>query len=375
MILLLLLFLFFDRKAPEFQCHIKYKNDLPLPPISPVLFDSTLTLPQDNLINLLKSEAVAYSPTSLEKGTRHFTLPADFLKYSVYNMVDLDKFSDIILRGAKGDAGDKEILMTIEELERGNFESERSERDDVIATSTTTNATANATSATTSTTTTTTTNSVKVSSTPQKYSRPEVTWLRRTEYISSVKNNPNNSQTLTTSTTTDDAKAILSEPVKFEEIVKQVEATFGKGGVDYHNHPLKPKLELVQSYPIFFDDNDANSSSYAHCLFLGDSSVTDQSILRVNQSNPIVTLFNPTPSTDTLKSHGQFDIQKSESSKSFVLLLPVAEDLDSSQSAARLAKIGSTFSLRKRRRSSSSRSSKLKKNSDAILMKVSRKQT
>lgn len=322
--------------------------------------DSSLTLPQPALTDLLRHDAVAYTPTSLEQGTKHFTLPAELLKYSVYNFVDLEGLNERGVRvQAKGDLEDKDILTSIEELERESGHGFNSTS--VITANNSNNSQSNSQSNSQPITQPSTQNSAK---SQPKFSRPDVTWLRRTEYISSVKNNPNNNVV----PTLDDSKALLGNPVKFEEIVEEVEGSFEM--VKNAVHPQKPKLTLLQSFPIFFDKE--NTNVFAHCLFLGDSSVTDQSILKLDPLQPIVNLFNPTISPDTLKSHGQFDIQKSttEIAKSFVLMLPTEE---MAKQEALLAKISSTFSLRKKRNQAGKANGKVKK-AEGILMKVTRKQ-
>lgn len=310
---------FSHRKAPEFQCHIRYKNDLPLPPVSSVLFDSTLTLPKNSLLQILRDESVVYSPTSLEKGTRHFSLPVDLLKFSVYNLVDLE--------GRQGSGKeqvqleDKEILISIEEWER-KLNVSTSTRGKII-----TSASTSANGGITASTNTPTAN--------KKFSRPDVTWLRRTEYISSVKNNPNTS----TSSPEDDAKTLLADSVPFQEILNQVKATFEH--VKNEKHPVKKDTKLIQSYPIVLDESGGH---LVHCLFFGDqNSVTPEgSILKFpsSSSSLVATLFNP-----SLKSQGQFDVQHTEAGKSFALMLPA----EGGRETGTLAKIESTFSLRKRR--------------------------
>jgi hypothetical protein len=321
---------FFLRKAPEFQCHIKYKNDLPLPPVTSVLFDSTLTLSQKSLTNVLRNESVAYSPTSLEKGTKHFSLPMELMKFSVYNMVDIENMGHFV-GGDKREIiinqDDKEILFSIEELER-KFN---------IVTKKDSNATSSSTGTITSPS-----NTLKSSSTPiKKFSRPDVTWLRRTEYISSVKNNPNNASS--NSNDSDEAKALLSETIKFEEIYKEVEKTFDQ---TVSEHPIKSSsVELAQSYPIILDEN----SSFIHCLLFGEqnSVISEGSILKLDPL--IATLFDPTAdNASKLKSVGEFDCQKTESTgKSFVLMLPSVGNQKDAK--GHLAKITSTLSLRKKR--------------------------
>lgn len=284
-----------------------------MPPISSVLFDSSLTLPQSDLNRVLRDESVAYTPTTLERGTKQYTLPAELLKFSVYNLVDME---NICAGSSTAVAEDKEILMPIEELERKlNVTGVKSETPVSTPSSTV----------------------PKTNNTP-KFSRPDVTWLRRTEYISSVRNNPNNSAI--SGNPDQDAKALLGEAVKFKEIVEEVTGTFEKA--KEARHPLKPQVELAQSYPIVLDD----SASLIHGLIMGDSTATEGSILQIDvDSEAGVTLFNRN-TNDTLKSSGSFDVQRTTepSSKSFIVMLPAGAGQD-----AFLSKVASTFSLRKRR--------------------------
>ena len=285
---------------------------------------------------------------------KHFSLPTELLKMSVYNMVDIDG------NGVSGNSvssvtiEDKEILMPIEELERKfNVSSVTS------ATGVTGVKLSSSSSLTAPSVIPQTQPPVPVPAPQSKFSRPDVTWLRRTEYISSVKNNPNNVVT----SVDDDAKAILSESAKFEDILREVEGTFEN--VKKGEHPIKcENVELVQSYPILFDE----TGSFVHCLIFGDknsiSPENSTAILNL-RDDPIVTLFTaPSEHENLLKSAGEFDIQKNETAgKSFVVMLPAG---DEKEKVAILSKIGSTFSLRKRRNSGKT----VKKNSK--VMKITR---
>lgn len=342
------------RKAPEFQCHIKYKNELPLPPVSAVLMDVSLCLPQESLQTILKTESTVYKPTSLEQGMKYFTLPADLLRSSfLSNTVDLDAFKGV---SDSSLAEDKELLLPIDELER-KFKSTNTTATTFQNTNTT-NTTFNTTN--TTNTSTATSNAINSSSTssnvPAKFARPDVTWLRRTEYISAVKTStsaPSSAHSLSVN----DAKALLEEPVAFSQIVQEVEETFEATRASVPLHPFKPEVSLLQSFPLKFASG--LEDGYAHCLFLGDNSCNENSILKV-ESEHIVSLFNQTEQeSDSYKSQGHFDIQRSDSSttkkashaeKGLVLMLPMDMKTDSS---ARLVKINSNFSLRRRRSAAS----------------------
>ena len=254
---------------------------------------------------------------------KHFTLPAELLKFSVFNMVDLDAGSSSTGSRNAALTEDKELLMSIEELEK-----KFSISSELVENSLTSSP------------------AVKLVNphphppvpSSNKFIRPDVTWLRRTEYISSVKNNPNGTLT-NPNLSVDEAKVILNEPIKFDEIKREVDETFSKAKDG--KHPSKKNLELVQSFPI----NYSNVSDYVKCLILGDNLATENSILTTNYAN-VISLFNPDSQSTTFKSSGEFDIQKSESGKSFVVMLPTNH---TTESAAIMAKINANFSLRKRR--------------------------
>lgn len=271
---------------------------------------------------------------------KYFSLPAELLKLAVYNFVDIDgpvstrtKSSASIDNSA---AMDKELLMSIEELER---KFSIGETDQPVSSS----AAHSASSTSTSTSTAAMTNP------SAKFIRPDVTWLRRTEYISSVKNNPNG--TATPNLSVDEAKEILNEAVKFEEIIEQVCGSFSAAKAAA-KHPLKKNLELLQSFPINYSNSADTAADYVNFLILGDNSqATENSILQISpkqqETTPTISLFNPSSENpSTFKSSGDFDIQKSESQKSFVLMLPTRPV---ETAAAVMAKINSNFSLRKRR--------------------------
>lgn len=288
-------------------------------------------MPQPDLNRVLRDESVAYTPTSLERGMKHFTLPGELLKFSVYNLVDMENICSVSCAAA---AEDKEILIPIEELERK----------------------LNVTSGRTESTSNTLNNS--------KFSRPDVTWLRRTEYISSVRNNPNNS--VNANSSDQDTRAILGEAVKFKEIVEQVEGTFAKA--KEARHPNKAQVDLVQSYPIVLED----SGALIHGLILGDKTATEGSILKIDEaSEAVVNLFNPFNTAADLKSFGSFDIQRATepTNKSFIVMLPA--DLErAAGNTAFLTKVASTFSLRKRRMATKQNGVK---GLNAKIMKIKRK--
>ena len=226
---------------------------------------------------------------------------------------------------------DKELLMSIEELEK-KFNIDSTAEKSLNVSNPNSNISNNYSN--TSDSTPVKTNTCNPSS---KFVRPDVTWLRRTEYISSVKNNPNGSNTPNLSV--DEAKAILNEPVKFEEIVREVNETFSS--VKDGKHPNKNSLKLVQSFPIKYL---SHSGDHVHCLFSGDNLANENSLLKLSTDDDIISLYNPDPIDPTIfKSSGEFDIQKaSESaSKSFVVMLPTgsANEFETAATAALLAKI------------------------------------
>lgn len=310
-------------------------------------------MPQSELNELLRTEGVAYAPTSLERGTRHFHLPAELLKLPVFNLVDLEAFRTKSSNSATSNV-DKDFFLSIEDLER-KFNISEVKESSHSSTSTSNSAPSPFVNSTT--------NYLPSSS---KFVRPDVTWLRRTEYISSVKNNPNSSALASD----DAAKVFLADPVDFAQIVAQVDASFDR--VKDKKHPFKSNLELIQSFPLhhldldnYSHENQHNLNNYSHCLFLGDNSANDRSILQLSADG--VNLFNPSSSSSVgnhqeFVLHGDFDIQKIDTgkTKSFVIMLPVDSQ---NNNRAQLAKIGSSFSLRKRRATSKSKSSprKLKK--------------
>lgn len=280
-----------------------------------MLLDASLTLPLDDLSRALQ-EAANYTPTSLEHGTKHFHLAADLLKSSLFDWVDLERFK--VGSGGNGLPEDKELMTQVD----GELPKE---------------------SINTTSTSTSTPAPVK-----KKFARPEVTWLRRTEYISSVK-------TANASTgpavSVDEAKAALAQPVEWREIVAAVEDSFE--AVKEARHPLKPELTLQQSFPIAFDE----PRSLAHLLFLGEagSSISEHSLLLAKDSQEIVSLFSPRESGDYVSPADglQFEIQRAAQEagkRSMVLLLPVGEE----GGEAKLATIGASFALRKRRQAKTS---------------------
>lgn len=279
---------------------------------------------------------------------KYYSLPAELLKMNVYNMVDIGRM--INKNGSTIQLEDKELLLSVEELERKFNEVESSSGSTKI-----TNTSASTPSPATVNT---------------KISRPDVTWLRRTEYISSVKTVSNS---LPNTIEDADAKALLSASMTFEQICREVSESFDD--INNPKHPSKPgQIELLQSFPIYFSQNqEQDSISYSHCLFFGDNvassngNANENSLIFQNSDQMIATLYNPTTSSNsgTFKFYGEFDLQKSDNVKNnCVLMLPTGDD----DSSARISKINSTFSLRKRRSSNSS-SKLLKRKSIKVIRK------
>lgn len=294
---------------------------------------------------------------------KHFTLPADLLRMPLLsNTVDLDAFKRI--KDTTTPLEDKDLLLPIEELER-KFKSFPSSGSNNNISSSAIN--------TTSSTNTTTVTPTNATMPVKKFARPDVTWLRRTEYISSVKTTSSAASTLSV----DDAKALLADPVDFSQIVQAVNVTFDSAFEAPTHHPLKPSVTLLQSFPLTFASG--MEDGYAHCLFLGDNACNENSILKVN-SEHIVTLFNPVDESSIYKSYGDFDIQQSDSSarkassseKGLVLMLPMDMNADSS-SKALLVKINSNFSLRKRR-SAKGKGTSIRQVATRKILKIQRQQ-
>lgn len=304
---------------------------MPLPPVSAVLLDASLALPMDDLSAALQA-ASQYTPTSLEHGTRHFQLPPiDFLSSELFNWVDLEG----TFKAAASKNGlpeDKELMSQVD-------------GDQAIAT---------ATSAAPASGAASTTAAAPVS---KKATRPEVTWLRRTEYISSLRPAAVASAVAGRD---EEVKASLAEPVEFAQILAQVQQTFADCAEAPTKHPFKPTLTLEQSIPVSFDD----SQPVSHCLFLGDAGKTlqERSLLQVRDlkdgSGTVATLL--LPQKDDLSVYAstpdqlEFDIQRMASEESqaagkrnFVLMLPIEEG----GANALLSSINATFALRKRRKS------------------------
>ena len=369
--------------------------------MSSVLLDASLSLPQESLQRVLRNESTAYAPTSLERGMKNFTLPAELLKFSIYNTVDLEVFNSTNFNSSVS-SEDKEILVSIEELKLKSSSLSSSALSSVtsVIQEPLANHNFNENAMMKSTMKLNSKMTTSSSSSSSSFARPDVTWLRRTEYISSVRNTPtqgtnsnysSSNSNYSMALSVDDAKNLLAKPVTFSQILKEVDETFIHNINDNHDnndnihnihdihdnhdnihHPMKPSVTLLQSFPInFFDEKGLFNTphGFAHCLFLGDNAGTENSILKV-ESEHVVTLLNNNENDDSIyKSCGDFDIQRSQNvldsgNKSFVLMLPKFNA--QTTVPALLTKINSNFSLRKRR------SEKGKQSKSSIKIKIVR---
>ncbi len=275
-------------------------------------------------ISVALQAAAQYTPTSLEHGTKHFHLPPiDFLRTELFNWVDLDeKFKGIIAKN--GLPEDKELVTVID----GDSMNESKPP---------------------------TSSASKPASASKKAARPEVTWLRRTEYISSLRP----AAAASSAANQDEAKVALSEPVDFSQILAQVQQTFVDCAEAPEMHPYKANVKLEQSFPVTFDE----SQSLSHCLFLGEAGkrLQERSLLQARDlkdgSGTVATLLLPEAEDSNVygstEDHLEFDIQRStddggSGKRNFGLLLPV--DGEAAGEQALLASINATFALRKRRK-------------------------
>jgi hypothetical protein len=249
------------------------------------------------------------------------------LRSELFDWVDLDeKFKGAAARS--GLPEDKELLTTLVE---GDQQVSRSLAEDSL------------------------TPSVKTApAAVKKAARPEVTWLRRTEYISSLRPAASAAAAGAAGATQDEAKAALSESVEFSQILLAVQKTFTDCAEAPFEHPFKAAVTLEQSFLVSFDE----APGLAHCLFLGEAGkrLQERSLLQARDlrdgSGTVATLLLPKAEDDlsaytSTDDHLEFDIQRTteESGKrSFVLMLPV------DGKHALLSPINATFALRKRRR-------------------------
>lgn len=339
-----------SKKAPEFQCHVKYKNELPLPPVSSVLFNASLTLPTQAVLQTLSTSASEYTPTSLEAGTRYFSLPADLLRFSMLNFVDLDAFKKS--GGSSGCAEDRDILVPIESVER------KAKLAGTDGASQGVGASGAVESQTLAAPSTASTASTAGPVSKRSYARPEVTWLRRTEYISSLR--PSGPSTAT-DPQRDDSRALLSEPVRWDAIRAAIEDSFAHPPAP--RHPTNPSATLQQSFSLLGEDRGFFPEGPVHCLFLGDLTGSGDPTTGLLRTLPdaeaapdtIAAFYIPSPSMGT-KTDGliynlaaTFDMQGTErSARNLVIMLPTGEH-DEDAATALLTPIASNFSLKKRR--------------------------
>jgi hypothetical protein len=364
------------RKAvPEFQCHIKYKNELPLPPVSAVLFDASVALSSSDLFpstgtgtGTFSTAYSAYEPTSFDHGIASHALPVDLLQMAMFNFVDLDRLNDCTgSRDADASQKDKDLLVPIEELER---RMPGTVADAIRPEKSSTGASA-------------------ASSRPQRsYVRPEVTWLRRTEYISASKSGNRGASGHSSAApgthaaageiSRDEMQQLLSEPADWPQLVQAVEETFS-AVKQPPMHPTNRNARLVQAFELLPEGTEDALAVFAHCFFTGDPGTgladadptaallqsapmgPEDASDAPSQTAPTMHCYIPEtsrpsdPDAETTYHYaGDFEFQKQSSiaaGRNWVLMLPVGEE----ETRARVARIRGSWSLRKRRTAGNSR--------------------
>lgn len=370
------------RAAAEFQCHIKYKNELPLPVVAPYLLDASLALAAGDLFpaapNALGAFTLAHSPyetTALEEGIAHCHLPVDLLRLRALNFVDLDALAGTGTSAGTGTdihAADKELLLPYEEMLRRS-------RATGANVSLPEHAQAHGQPAASTPVSISTTTPISTTPAPlRSFPRPEVTWLRRTEYISAARQGRSHPASAPEAAR-DEMQQVLAAPADWPQLLDAVEASFAACAQAPARHPARPGVALAQSFCVLPDGARpvplARGGPLTHGLFLGDpasgielaASGTDadaSAAILVQDTAPAAGPDDPVgPSADapalacflpdaahaTHHYAGDFELQRgpavSASGRNWVLLLPV----EASVPTAFLARIDSQCSLRKRR--------------------------
>lgn len=225
------------RKCPEFLCHIKFKNTLPEP-----LIDSKLVLVKPDL-----KPFAPYRVTGLER-EHQWEVPMDILQLGLLDTVDLERFR------SKGGGEqtvapeDEAILRIVEGAEK-------------------------------------TSTSAILEHKPAPASAPaDVTWLRRTEYISSeTKNKPTpgakapsvvTDTVASTSATRRPSSSTATPLASKNDVIKAIEASFAyRPEIQQLVHPTAgAHVHPVAIYPIL--PTHLVPSTYAQCTFDADPGVS-----------------------------------------------------------------------------------------------------
>lgn len=297
----------------------------------------------------------AYTPTDLERDYE-YEVSANLLKTPLIDFVDLDVFKPKINEILE--AEDEPLLIPYEVLERKRKVAVESRAAQEAADGSVDSSMAQ----------------VKPAISMDSMSRrPEVTWLRRTEYISSefgktAKKTQAETGNATIAHTRQNIKLETAE-----DLVECIEDGFEPYPLDKLVHPTNPELQAVESMPIFpaldMLPQLSGLTSFTQCLFDVDPGAShglgevplhpsgDQSALLRAMSNPkdpsdsFVWYYMRPSDTESLGQDSfiyvrDYDLQRNDKTgRSFVLLV------DESQESGRChyIPVTSQFHLRKRR--------------------------
>lgn len=219
-VLAAILFLYdVSRKGSEFLCHIRFRNTLPDPPVDCKLVE----IPPD--LNAFTK----YTPTDLERDYE-YEISANLLKTPLIDFVDLEVFKPKMNEILDGE--DEALLIPYEVLERKRKQAAETRAAQEAASEEATSS------------------PKPVMSMDSMSRRPEVTWLRRTEYISSefgktAKRSLAESENATAAHTRQNIKLET-----LDDLVECIESGFEPYPLDELIHPTNPNLRAVESIPI-----------------------------------------------------------------------------------------------------------------------------
>lgn len=211
------------RRVPEFLCHVKFRNTLPNPAVPSGLVCRPVDL----------SRFVPYRVSALERRQVH-EAPFEILHSSMLDFVDLEKF-----RPATNEylaAEDEVFLQTTEGATGGSAGATGSHpagrRETQPAPATTGRA-----------------------------PRSEVTWLRRTEYLSADSRRSKGAAERLREDSGPPATSKLDTP---EDVIAAIERSFATAAEPLR-HPTHPDVQPVAVYPVL--PNWEGPESFAQCTF------------------------------------------------------------------------------------------------------------
>lgn len=227
----------FNRKAPEFLCHVKFKNTIPEPVI-----DSKLVVRTPEL-----KKFAPYRVTSIEQEYQH-EAPFEVLKTPLLDFVDLEKF-----KPGMNSYLAAEDEMLVKPIEGGGKEVKEN----------------------------------KEGGGGGKGQRSEVTWLRRTEYLvnESGRSFKANHQSLKDHLPNDDPLTSVKKKAEMKlerklDVIEAIERSFQyEPDMATLRHPNNSMVKAIEVYPIIPGNLEDFDDTFAQCTFEAEPTSSNNELI------------------------------------------------------------------------------------------------